>query len=128
MENQNHPTFGNGKICYIVLPSRDISESASFYSKVFGWDVRTRDDGSVAFDDGVGEVSGTWSTDRKPVSDSGLSVHIMVYDMDATIKAVVEHGGKIVQPVGMEAPEITALFSDPTGNVLGLYQHRQRSK
>ncbi len=32
------------------------------------------------------------------------------------------NGGKIVQPIGMDSPEITARFSDPAGNVLGLYQ------
>jgi len=37
---------------------------------------------------------------------------------------VVENGGKIVRPVGMDAPEITAWFSDPSENILGLYQQR----
>jgi predicted enzyme related to lactoylglutathione lyase len=46
----------------------------------------------------------------------------MVDDIEATIKAIIENGGTIVQPVGMEAPEITAKFSDPTGNILGLFQ------
>lgn len=55
MEKHNHPTFGNGKICYIELPSRDIDESSLFYSKVFGWKIRTRGDGSVAFDDTVND-------------------------------------------------------------------------
>ena len=64
MPNQSQPTFANGKICYIEVPSRHINESSSFYNKVFGWQVRTKGEGSVAFDDGVGEVSGTWRTDR----------------------------------------------------------------
>lgn len=118
----NHPTFGNGKICYIELPSRDINESSFFFEKVFGWKIRTRADGSVAFDDTVNEVSGTWRTDRKPSTGLGLLVHIMVDDIEETIKAVIDNGGKIVQPPGMEAPEITARFSDPTGNILGLFQ------
>ena len=37
---------------------------------------------------------------------------------------MIVNGGKIVQPVGVDAPEITARFSDPAGNVLGLYQQR----
>jgi len=123
MENASHPTFGNGKICYIELPSKDIKESASFYEKVFNWQIRTRGDGAVSFDDAVTEVSGTWRTDRKPVTELGILIHIMVYDIQATVKSIIEHGGKITQPVGMEAPEITARFSDPAGNVLGLYQH-----
>ena len=48
----------------------------------------------------------------------------MVDDIEATIKLVTENGGTIVQPVGADAPEITARFSDPTGNILGLYEER----
>ena len=122
MDNGNHPTFANGKICYIELPARDIAESSSFYSKTFGWEIRTRGDGSVAFNDAVNEVSGTWRTDRKPSTELGLLVYVMVDDINTTIKAVIDNGGKIVQPVGMDAPEITARFSDPSGNILGLHQ------
>jgi hypothetical protein len=39
-----------------------------------------------------------------------------------TVDALVAHGGKIVQPIGPDAPEITARFRDPAGYVLGLYQ------
>ncbi|MEQ1588311.1 MAG: hypothetical protein ABL895_20675, partial [Cyclobacteriaceae bacterium] len=64
-----HPTFGNGKICYVELPSINIAESVAFYNTVFGWEIRTRTDGTVAFDDSVMEVSGTWRTDRKPSTE-----------------------------------------------------------
>ena len=68
------PTFGNGKICYIEMPATDIDRSAEFYQKIFGWDVRKRGDGSIGFDDGVGEVSGTWVLGRQPVSGAGMVV------------------------------------------------------
>lgn|ERR1700676_1041336 len=122
MSNNAQPTFGNGKICYIELPSRDVNESSAFYREVFTWSVRRRDDGSVSFDDSVGQVSGTWRTDRKPTEKIGMLVHIMVDDIEVTMQKVKEHGGKIVQPVGMDAPEITAWIQDPSGNILGLYQ------
>jgi predicted enzyme related to lactoylglutathione lyase len=122
MSNNSQPTIGNGKICYLELPSRDVNESSDFYHSVFGWDVRRRGNGTTAFDDGVGQVSGTWRTDRNPSVEIGILVHIMVDDMEVTIKKVKDHGGTIVQPVGMDAPEITAHFRDPSGNILGLYQ------
>ena len=122
MSNNAQPTFGNGKICYIELPSRDVNESSAFYREVFTWSVRRRDDGSVSFDDSVGQVSGTWRTDRKPTEKIGMLVHIMVDDIEVTMQKVKEHSGKIVQPVGMDAPEITAWIQDPSGNILGLYQ------
>jgi predicted enzyme related to lactoylglutathione lyase len=117
------PTFGNGKICYIEIPATDVARSAGFYGKVFGWDIRTRGDGSTSFDDGVGQVSGMWMLDRPPASAPSLMMHIMVDDMSATLDAIVAEGCEVVQPVGADAPEITARFRDPGGNLIGLYQH-----
>jgi uncharacterized protein len=122
METNNHPTFGNGKICYVELPAIDVEESATFYKEVFGWLVRKRDDGSIAFDDNVGEVSGTWVTNRKPHTEIGLLIYIMVDNINATIELINKNGGKIVQTVGKDYPEITARFADPAGNIFGLYQ------
>lgn len=118
------PTLGNGKICYIEMPSTDLAKSAEFYKKVFGWNVRTRGDGSAAFDDGVGQVSGTWVSGRKAFEGTGLTIHIMVDDIQAAMKLVEENGGKITHGLGKHAPEITAEFQDPSGNVFGLYQER----
>jgi uncharacterized protein len=122
MSDDKAPTYGNGKICYIEIPALDIQSSSAFYQAVFGWGTRTRGDGRIAFDDGVGQVSGTWVTGRPSSTQPGLLIYIMCDSVSATVEAVVAHGGKIVQPIGMDAPEITARFSDPAGNVLGLYQ------
>ena len=122
MEDNKRPTLSNGKVCYIEIPTNDVKLSASFYQQVFGWRIRQRGDGSIAFDDTVGEVSGTWVVGRKASVEPGLLIYIMVDSVAATIDAVIAAGGKIVQPIGMDAPEITARFSDPGGNVIGLYQ------
>ena len=117
------PTLANGKICYIEMPTTDIGRSAEFYSRVFGWRIRKRGDGSTAFDDTTGQVSGTWLLGRPPSPTPGLLIYIMLDSVAATIDAVIANGGEIVQPIGADAPEITARFRDPGGNVLGLYQH-----
>jgi predicted enzyme related to lactoylglutathione lyase len=116
------PTLANGKICYIEMPAIDIERSADFYTKVFGWSTRKRGDGHLAFDDTTGQVSGTWVTGRPPSPTPGLLIYIMVDDVNVSIDAIIANGGEIVQPVGADAPEITARFRDPGGNVLGLYQ------
>ncbi len=116
------PTIANGKICYIEMPATDIARSAEFYKGVFGWNIRKRGDGSTAFDDTTGEVSGTWVLGRPPAAKPGLLIYIMVDSVATTVDAVVAHGGQIVQPIGVDAPEITARFRDPGGNVIGLYE------
>jgi uncharacterized protein len=120
------PTYANGKICYVEIPAIDVPRSIAFYEAVFGWQTRRRGDGSAAFDDGVGQVSGTWVTGRSPAAQPGLLIYIMVDSAAATVDAITAHGGEIVQPIGADAPEITARFRDPAGNVLGLYQQRSR--
>jgi uncharacterized protein len=121
------PTLANGKVCYIEMPAADIHRSADFYAKVFGWRIRQRGDGHIAFDDATGEVSGAWVVGRKPHSEPGLLVYIMVDSVAAIVEAVTAHGGTIVQPIGADAPEVTARFRDPGGNVIGLYQDPGRS-
>ena len=63
-----------------------------------------------------------------PAVDPGLLIYIMVDSVAATMEAVRANGGDIVQPIGGDAPEITARFSDPAGNVFGLYQEPATSK
>jgi len=116
------PHSVHGKICYVQIPATDIDRSAAFYQQVFGWNIRQRDDGVVAFDDGLGEVSGQWVTGRPPAAEPGLLFYIMVDDAARSVEAVEAAGGRIVQPIGGDAPEITARFLDPGGNVIGLYQ------
>ena len=116
------PTMANGKICYLELPAVNVAQSADFYSKVFGWNMRKRGDGAQAFDDTTGEVSGAFVLGRSASGTPGILFYVMVDNVAATVKAVEAHGGKIVQPIGADAPEITARFRDPGGNVIGLYQ------
>jgi predicted enzyme related to lactoylglutathione lyase len=116
------PTYGNGKICYIEMPTTDVEGSANFYQKAFGWNIRKRGNGSIAFDDAVGEVSGSFVLGRPPSSSPGLLFYVMVDDIHQTIQAVEANGGQIVQPVGADAPELTARCRDPGGNIVGLYQ------
>jgi predicted enzyme related to lactoylglutathione lyase len=117
------PTSRHGKVCYLQIPADDVGTSSRFYQEIFGWSLRRHGDGKLAFDDSIGEVSGMWVEGRTPwTGQPGLIVDIMVDDAERTVAEIVAHGGEIVQPIGGDAPEITALFRDPAGNILGIYQ------
>jgi predicted enzyme related to lactoylglutathione lyase len=49
-------------------------------------------------------------------------VYIWVESVAATLEAILANGGEVVQSIGGDAPEITARFRDPGGNVIGIYQ------
>lgn len=119
--------MAHGKVCYVELPATDVQRSAAFYQGLFGWGLRTRGDGAVAFDDAGGYVSGAFVTKRSASpAPPGLLVYVMVDDIEAAVAKVAALGGEIVQPVGVDAPELTARFRDPGGNIIGLYEEPRK--
>ena len=116
------PTYRTGKICYIEIPAKNIQQSAEFYQRAFGWQTRRRGDGSLAFDDTVNEVSGTWVVGRPIAAEPGLMVYIMVGNAALAVDAIVSAGGEIVKAVDPKAREVVATVRDPAGNLIGIYQ------
>jgi predicted enzyme related to lactoylglutathione lyase len=117
------PTIAPGKICYIQIPAPDVDRVAGFYETVFGWNIRRRRNGEVAFDDTAGEVSGTWITGRPPSSEPGLLIYMLVESVERTLDMIREAGGELVTPLTPQGEgEAFATFRDPAGNVLGIFQ------
>jgi uncharacterized protein len=117
------PTLAPGKIAYVEIPAVDVDRSVGFYEAVFGWNIRRRSDGEIAFDDGVGEVSGTWVTGRPPLSEPGLLIYVMVESVEQSLEKIVEAGGAVEKPLTPQREgEAFATFRDPDGNVLGVFQ------
>ncbi len=113
----------HGAVGYLEIPTTDAERSADFYRRAFGWNVERRGDATPANGEPGGEVIGAWVRGRPTMAEPGLRVDIGVESVASSLEAVLAAGGELVQPIG-EAPEITARFRDPAGNVLGLYQER----
>jgi len=114
--------MGHGKICYVELPARDVQAAAEFYRRVFGWNIRQRDNGETSFDDSVGEVSGLWDPNRTAVENPGMIVSIMVRDAMVTAGQITRAGGTIVDAPDPAQAEVHGTFRDPAGNLLSIYQ------
>ena len=117
------------RLCYLQIPAVDARQSAAFYERVFGWNIRHRDSDHPSFDDATGNVSGAWFTGRKPSGEAGLLPSIWVDDIDATLALAVSQGGEVVLAPQHDAPDSTswiATFRDPAGNCIGLYQESPR--
>ena len=117
----------HGKICYLEIPANRAEDSARFYADIFGWKVRQRGDGNLAFDDS-GSVSGTWVKEGDRTPDERTRTYIMVDAISDTLKQIVAAGGQVLTPrtdigAGMGA---FAAFADPVGNEFGLYEEPQR--
>lgn len=113
------------RICYLEIPAADVHQSAAFYERVFGWNIRHRDTDRPSFDDATGYVSGAWVTGRPVARDPGLLPYIWVDHIDAILICVQEAGGEVVAAAHPDSPGGTSLIAtirDPAGNLLGLYQ------
>jgi predicted enzyme related to lactoylglutathione lyase len=113
----------HGKICYLEIPANRPEDSARFYADIFGWKVRERGDGSLAFDD-TGSVSGTWVKEADRTPDERTRTYIMVDDLAESLRRIEEAGGRVHTPRTAIGPNMGAfaIFADPVGNEFGLYE------
>ena len=77
----------HGKLSYIEIPALDTLQSADFYAKVFGWNVRGDAD-HAGFDDPSGDLIGHWVTGRAISRESGVLPYIYVDGIDKTLDEV----------------------------------------
>jgi len=66
----------------LQIPAVSPKQSAQFYEKVFGWNIRNGDSDHPSFDDATGDVSGSWFTDLEVAAKPGIlpsicSVHMV---------------------------------------------------
>jgi predicted enzyme related to lactoylglutathione lyase len=117
----------HGKICYLEIPASRALDSARFYSEIFGWTVRERGDGNLAFDDPNG-VGGTWVEERDRTPEEQTRVYIIVDHITESLARIVSAGGRVRHPRTEIGPEMGAfaIFDDPVGNEFGLYEEPAR--
>jgi len=117
----------HGKICYLEIPAKTAEASAEFYGSIFGWKVRKRGDGELAFDDPSG-VSGTWVKEADRTPDERTRTYIMVDAIADTLKKIQAAGGRVLTArteIGSGVGAF-AVFEDPVGNEFGLYEEPRR--
>lgn len=119
--------MAHGKICYLEIPANRAEDSARFYSDIFGWKVRERGDGNLAFDDS-GSVSGTWVKESDRTPDERTRTYIMVDNISESLKQITSAGGRVLTPRKEIGPNMGAfaIFADPVGNEFGLYEEPRR--
>ena len=105
------------------LHAGDPQGAAAFYANVFGWSIAPPDadeerwriaTGVAGLDGGIVQAQ-----------DRGLhaALWIEVESVSMSLAEVVGHGGEVVRPMmRVKGGAVDALFTDPAGNVVGMYQ------
>jgi uncharacterized protein len=111
-----------GGITYLHIPAREPAALAPFYRDVFGWTIRDAASSSPAFQDGSGHVIGHIVETQEVAGDAGVRPYVYVEDVYAAAQEIAKHGGRIVKAPFAEGALTVAVFADPAGNVLGVWQ------
>jgi predicted enzyme related to lactoylglutathione lyase len=116
------PGLAPGQLCYLQIPALDVTTSARFYERVFGWQVSPPEAGFEA-----PALIGQWITDRPPAPDAGPVGWIHVADVRRTLEDAQAAGATLREGPMPDGPRLLASFIDPAGNLVGIVQHRLRA-
>jgi uncharacterized protein len=117
--------FRPAGISYLRIPSGDPRRTGAFYEAVFGWKVDLDRD-NPSFEDGTGHLIGHIHADMEVVGEAGIRPYVYVESVEETLERITANGGEVVTPAYPEGDLKVAVFRDPTGNVLGIWQRVQR--
>lgn len=117
-----------GTPCWVDLGTTDLEAAKTFYGSLFGWTSEVAADpaagGYIMFLKDGAQVAGAMST-MSPEQPTAWSTYVAVADADATMTKAEAAGAKpLVAPMDVMDVGRMAMFMDPTGAVLGLWQPR----
>lgn len=109
-------------IVHVEIPASDLTAAGAFYSELFGWEMTTYEGMSYTmFNPGSGPGGGFAElSDGFEVGQ--VLIHVETDDIEASLAKAESLGGTTRLPK-TEIPGIGwyAIFTDPTGNSIGLY-------
>lgn len=109
-------------IDYIEFTVRDLDVAKRFYTAAFGWKFTDYGALYAGIQGGVREVGGFHQTDE--VRNIGPLVILYSDDLEASVKAVANAGGKICkQPFPFPGGR-RFHFADPSGNELAVWSDK----
>jgi predicted enzyme related to lactoylglutathione lyase len=124
----------SGRVVHFEIPADDVERAQAFYREAFGWRISPMPEMNYTL------VSTTETDDSgAPKEPGGINggmlarsgaitapvVTVEAEDIDDTLLTVEKLGGAVVMPkTPVGEMGYSAYFSDPEGNVIGLWQNR----
>jgi uncharacterized protein len=123
------------KVVHFEIPADDLDRARAFYGEAFGWAINSipeldystvettpTDDANMPTESGA--INGGMMRRQAPITGPVLTIGVA--DVDASLRRIEELGGKVAIPKQAVADMgFTAYFSDPEGNLVGLWESAQ---
>ena len=110
-------------LCHFEFMSDDPDQCKAFYAKVFGWEYDDKSMPDYTLIKTGEEPEGGLVKRPAEAPAPSLNVYFLVDDIKATLAKVQQAGGRTVVPK-TPIPNVGAfaMFSDPEGIVVGVFQ------
>ena len=122
-----------GTFCWLDLAASDAPLAKAFYAQAFGWTFEDQpaNGGHFTRCRAGGNDVGTLYQLRRAQLEQGVPSHwtpyVRVDDVDATVRAIVPLGGRlVVAPFDVQGMARIALVQDAVGALVGLWQATAR--
>lgn len=108
-------------VTWFEIIGKDGAKTREFYQKAFGWKMNVDEAMNYGMleDGGEGIAGGIGGGDG---SGGRVTVYIQAADPQAALSKVESLGGKTVMPVTDIGMVTIAQFTDPEGNLIGLWK------
>ena len=122
--------YAPGTPSWVDLGTPDMDKTVAFYGDLFGWDIHESSRPEESGGYRIAESAGKSVAGVMPLMAEGQppvwSTYVSVEDADATAAKVADAGGTVIAPP-MDVMDLgrMAVFMDPTGAALGVWQPRE---
>ncbi len=114
------------KLAHFAIEATDVERAKAFYQAVFGWDFKPWGPPGFYLIEGAG-IHGALQGRKSPPPEGrkGFECTFAVYDLDKTIKAIEQAGGRINSD-SVSIPTVGELvgFTDTEGNNALIMQYK----
>jgi uncharacterized protein len=122
--------YAPGVPSWVDLGTPDIEKTVAFYEGVFGWQIPESENAEETGGYRVALSNGRSVAGIMPLMQEGQppvwSTYVNVEDADATVAKAMEAGGTVfAEPMDVMELGRMAVFADPTGAILGIWQPGQ---
>jgi len=121
-------TYDHGVFSWVDVSSTDFEGTLKFYSDMFGWEIQRGGEefGGYSMASLKGRLVAGLTPTMSPEAPSVWSTYVDVASVDDTVAKVTKAGGTVIAgPMDVGESGRMAVFSDPDGAVIGLWQARE---
>ena len=112
-------------VLHFEIASPNLERATEFYEELFGWRIgEEQTDGYRLVQTADGSIGGGLLRTPEGVFPY-VTIYVGVHDLGATLVKAEELGGKtVVEPMPIPGVGAFAMFQDPDGVMIGLFEER----